>query len=780
MRQLIRVAILTALMLDVALAAGAELLQNGRLDGPAGKDGVPQGWTLSWKATRSTDKAGTADRRAPDFGLDGKVFHSGLSSVRIGVGRAVDDARLVQHVTVLPAGKTVYRVRAWIKTAGVQHSDARVTVSFGGKGGKWLGADYGLIRVDRDSDWTLHASLFIIPPGTTEIRLTLWSNFSRTGPVTAWFDDVELESTELSRVPPPRYVDTRRMPRLSAVQQRRGYVAFRTNYLDMVFRETVPTADALDAELSAFASPGEYEPMSLAVRALQNLGDVAVRCGPLTGPGGGQIPPAAIDVRAVRFLQKKPHYSKTEWLEAPAVLERRERVAIGAHTSQPFWLTVHTPADARPGVYRGQVEISARGRERLTIPVRFEVLPIRLCAPDGMCLGMYDSEKCYSTAADALYEKYVDMREHGMNSVGFCGGLGGPVRFEGGQAQIAWDDTKGLALAMHAFQRAGLRGPLHWLMSGVTQAALRQGALDSPAFAAAYRSILEAVLAESRRRHWPAIIYQSEDEAFEHRVRWDHMVRTLQVMRTVPGLRTAADGMNGNPEGLDGVLPLLDVLNYHDGPHLVRRVYDGPAWERFVDRLERAGQQVWFYNIDTTGYHPEIMRFGYGFHLIRCRAKGSFCWAYQWGTKDPYVDPLKGFNFMFRFPPMGQEPGGPSTGWEATREGADDLRYYLTYQAAARRARRAGDAARLAIVARTDRALAAALAKIAYDEWTQPGHQGRWTGGETTDADGVKTRAGHYKLPNGWDFAEPDRLRRLLADAIVALAAGEKGESRGR
>jgi hypothetical protein len=536
----------------------------------------------------------------------------------------------------------------------------------------------------------------------------------------------------------------------------------------MVFHETIPAREAINVPLSAFSSPGEYEPLTFALRALKDLGDVKITVDPLT-LDARRSTLHDIDVRPVRFLPKKPHYSIMERMLVPAFLERRDSVPIPANTTQPFWITIHTPADAAPGVYKGQVRIAPANAEPLSVPIVFEVLPIKLQEPAGIALGMYDNDKWYGDDPDGLYKKYADMRDHGMTSVGFCGGIGGKVTFEDGKTRIEWDDTKGLALAMKCYQRAGFTGPFHWLMGGTTGAALKQGPLDSPQFETAYHSMVEAVLERARRDHWPEIIWQPEDEAFEHRPGWPRMMRTVQILKNIPGVRTEADGMNGNPDGLEDALPFLDVLNYHDGPHLVRRVYDGPAWERFVDRLEREGKQVWFYNIDTTGYHPEIMRFGYGFHLIRCRAKGSYCWAYQWGDKDPYVDTPKGFSFMFNYPPVGAETGGPSTGWEGAREGVDDGRYYTTYLKAAEAARASGDANKLKLVAATDAALKDALAKIEYDNWKQPGHQGLWTGGERSDADGVKTCSGKYKLPNGWTFDDYNRLRRLLADAIVAL-----------
>ncbi|MBM4051081.1 MAG: hypothetical protein FJ279_38780 [Planctomycetes bacterium] len=327
---------------------------------------------------------------------------------------------------------------------------------------------------------------------------------------------------------------------------------------------------------------------------------------------------------------------------------------------------------------------------------------------------------------------------------------------------------------MDAYLRAGFPEPFHWLMGGdVGRAALKGTTLQSPEFEARYRAAIEAILAHAKSENWPPIVFQPVDEGFEHRDRFEEMVRCMAIMKKIPGVVVEADGMNGNPAGLEDVMHLIDVFNYHDGPHLKRTVYDGPAWEAFMDRLDREGKTMWFYNIDTTAYHPEIMRFGYGFHLIRCRAKGSFCWAYQWGGKDPYVDPPgRGFNFMFRFPPFGSETGGPSTGWEGTREGVDDYRYYATYQAAADRARKRGDAAALKLIVQTDAALKAALDKIEYSNWRKPGHQGEWTGGERITPDCRRAVVGQYKLPNGWTFDDYDRLRRLLAYAILALQQG--------
>jgi len=255
------------------------------------------------------------------------------------------------------------------------------------------------------------------------------------------------------------------------------------------------------------------------------------------------------------------------------------------------------------------------------------------------------------------------------------------------------------------------------------------------------------------------------------------MMRTLQILKKIPGVRTEMDGIEGISKGVEEAMPFMDVLTYHDGPQTPDGGYNRPLWETYMDRLERMGKRVWFYNIDTTGYRPEIMRFGYGFHIARSRAQGAFCWAYQWPSKSPYEDPREphGFSFMYSYPTFGSETGGPSTGWEGIREGVDDYRYCLTYLKAAEAARAAGNQDKLKIVAETDRELKDALAKITYDQWKHPECQARWTGGpcwtggKRSDEHGVMTYYGKYKLPNGWTFDDYNRLRRLLADAIVQL-----------
>ena len=159
-------------------------------------DGIPDGWTFSWASTKSTDTP-ELGRQEPDWGRDADVAHSGDASARIGVERAIDDGLWQQQNIELPADVPVFRLSAWIKVEGADGGAAHVAVVYLGEDNGWLAADYSAILVDQDTDWRRFVALCQPPEGTKFLRLRLWTNFHRRGPITAWYDDVAFEPTDL-------------------------------------------------------------------------------------------------------------------------------------------------------------------------------------------------------------------------------------------------------------------------------------------------------------------------------------------------------------------------------------------------------------------------------------------------------------------------------------------------------------------------------------------------------------------------------------------------------
>ena len=756
--------------LACAQARPRNVLENGGFEIDANGDGQPDHWRFAWKNTHSGDSQRSDRKERPDVAWDKTTFCSGTHSIRVGVARKQDDGVWTQDGIRHIDGTRIYRLSAAIKTRALHDTDARVAVVFLGDHGKWLGADYSAIAAVETHDWTRYVRLVEVPAGTQRLRVRCWVNMRNTGTGTAWFDDVELVPTNLTKRPGMQYVDDASMPPVSAAERRRGFVCFRRNPLRLVFPATVPPHADVGAPLAGFAARGEYESLSFGIRAWRQLEDVRVTVSDLIAESGrARIPASAVRVRPVRYLPKK---GQSRWgpfadglLTVPLFLQDRPSVDIAADTSQWFWVDVHVPDDAPAGLYRGQLAIEPSAGDGANIAISVEVLPFRLLEPPDGYFGMY----CKVFRDMEAFRRHCrDMREHGMTTLGLCCPLDSSMAFRNGRVQVRFDGTGVLERALDVYRDVGFPAPVVWLMgSDVLRWCSKQGDPPGSAFASCYRQIIEAILAESKRRAWPEIIFQPVDEPFEHTQRLADARRCLEVLKQIPGVRTEEDGPNGNPETLEELYELSDVLVYHDGPVLRRGHFDAAGWEAFLGRLRRDGKEVWFYNIDLTAWHPEVMRFGYGFGLWQAGGTGMIEWCYDWHRDGQPETAYRPTSITFAYPPTATETGGPTIGWQAIREGVDDFKYLYTLVAALEQ-KDMGPGSRAAQI-RDE--LLERLAQIDFRGSCGSAAQGDWTGRKTWTAEGAKAVSGDWKMANGLGFGDYDRLRRKLADWIMELGA---------
>ena len=114
---------------------------------------------------------------------------------------------------------------------------------------------------------------------------------------------------------------------------------------------------------------------------------------PLSGPGGAGIPPSAVEVRwgvpdGYRGARPRdaPYFDGLAEQPPADMLLFKE----SAGSVQPVWVTVHVPADAAPGEYRGQVTLSAEGTPAVDVPLTVRVA------------GWQVPERPFSTIVDAV------------------------------------------------------------------------------------------------------------------------------------------------------------------------------------------------------------------------------------------------------------------------------------------------------------------------------------------------------------------------------------------
>jgi len=735
-------------------------------------DGMPDGWTFTWKYTHSGDRGLGDIKREPRWRWDDKVVHSGKRSVHIANDRKQDDGVWTAARFPVVKGTKIYSVSCWIKTKNMNQTDAKVCAVYHDEKGKWLGANYNAIVVKESADWKEYSGLIEVPAKAATIMIRLWLNMGYSGTGEVWYDDVELAATELQDMPPIEYVDGSPMPRLSPADSERGYVLFERNYLEMVFPASIPRKEELDPRLDMFATAGEYEPAAFCIRAMKPLEDVRLSATPLRRADGEEIGADHVRVRPVECLMRRGQARWGEFADGemlvPAYIADSDTTTVGKDETRQIWVTVKVPESAPPGKYTGEIIVRPANAAEARVPVELEVLPFRLVEPEDVYFGMYarmwDDE-------EEVMRRFKDMREHGMTTVGACGPLGAEIEMEGGKVKVTFDGASNLETAMKAYMAAGFPRPFVWLMSSdVMRWCRKQGELESDEFARCYRQVVEAILAEGRKRGWPEIIWQPLDEPFEHTQRLAATKRCLQILKTIPGLRTEEDGPNGNPSTLEELYDLCDILVYHDGPVLQRGTYDARAWAQFLERLKKDGKEVWFYNIDLTGYHPEVMRFGYGFGLKAARATGMIEWSYMTAVRPekPEVVYERSRAYTFRYPKTAAHPGGPSIGWEATREGVDDYKYIATLERLIAKCRKTGGKAAVP-ASEAERFLEKHLAGVDFNGCTGRACQGDWTGKKGWLKGGGKFVSGSYKMAIGWRFADYDRTRREIADWIIKL-----------
>jgi hypothetical protein len=92
--------------------------------------------------------------------------------------------------------------------------------------------------------------------------------------------------------------------------------------------------------------------------------------------GPGTIPASAIQVRYARLGWSRGRNSLPTFMELEELPPDEVSISKGRGSGavQPVWLTVRVPADAKPGVYKGTVAVSAAGQESEDVPIKLRVV----------------------------------------------------------------------------------------------------------------------------------------------------------------------------------------------------------------------------------------------------------------------------------------------------------------------------------------------------------------------------------------------------------------------
>jgi hypothetical protein len=475
-------------------------------------------------------------------------------------------------------------------------------------------------------------------------------------------------------------------------------------------------------EAKIFASIGEYEPFSLLLRPKVGLQEVFITSSDLTGDAG-RIPQENVVISSVENSGE---------MGSKILMRLGKKWNMPAHSTEHFWCTVKVPDNAKPGVYRGKVVITAQDDEVGSIGIVLEVLPIQLEDPP-FALGFNYSNPKEQAALEAHLS---DMRQHGMTCVAPLYNFYLPIHDA---------NTSELGNFIECYKRAGFPGTLYFATPMELQLSSLAGYGDetSKRWQQKFIQVVRRLHSEVLKHNVP-VLMSIGDELTNKGIEGVEIAGRLArfVWEELPEIATTSD-MNGYMEVM-AMAAYLNVAtfnngwdgidNHNKGRHLINR-------EFILEVQEKTGAIPWFVNAGT-GRLP----FGFFFwKMTKYGVRGKVEWYYNLDNRSGSIVRTEGENIW------------PTLNYERSREGIDDLKYLCKLEQLIARAKKLGKAS-----AETQKA-EVLLEKIAdgiADDWTAYTH-----GGERFPADGMTVMSPEKAAGMG----DLNVIRRAIAEQIVIL-----------
>jgi len=450
-----------------------------------------------------------------------------------------------------------------------------------------------------------------------------------------------------------------------------GFRLFSRDYMVRCTYKTSPRPGERLTGLKVFGSPGEYEPVTLSIRAHKSLPKVSVELdGDLvsTADKTEKIAADAVDIRVVMPMSRWLDKQRVEELEY--LLMKKPTVDLAAGRTRRFWITVKIPTTAAAGRYEGKLQICQDGALLAEVPYEIEVLPIQLAELDDIAYFMYfPVEWLPEWAHSKAYLKKVlaDMKEHGINAT-----TARTARPDGHPLlTTAMPGFLSIADTLEAIDETKLlpaNGKVIWIWAAAHSA----------------RSLFAE---EVRKRGYEMVFYAIDEPGTEEKYK--------QVRAVVPMLRKNCPGV-----------PIATAIS-DEGIKAVGDYYD--IWirpmvqvdEARIAEAKRRGKRLWIYECQLAPTDTLTSRYTFGYGLWRTGATGASFWAYcsggrqawdRFGQRPPkdYTDYDPSYTHYYDFVWCVPDGPIPSVGWEAAREGIDDYRYLRTLEQLIAKAQAAG------------------------------------------------------------------------------------------
>lgn len=467
--------------------------------------------------------------------------------------------------------------------------------------------------------------------------------------------------------------------------RRRGFVLFQRDWMQDVYYNDTPRAAEIGVPLEARAFAGEYEPVTLGVVPLADLGRATLRASDLTGADGqGTIPSEAIEIGYVSYRVTRVTAEGTVYTISPRLIMPGGDVQMPQSLTRRFWLTIKTPPDARPGRYRGTLALRTEKGGTAQIPLEVKVCRGTLDEADipvgpwgytidipwhGEDRAAADYNQAATLASLRKMREYGFTTFSGMPQIVYRGFKAGQPVLDFSRADGPMQTAKELGfLAVVSYGR-GVAGFNAYFQDKAAMTAA--GFQDYSEF---IKAVYTAVQKHALEHQWLPVYYNLGDEPIG-----DDLIRSAENAEAYrkafpqgPPWFTGASSFVGNKRDdphfrLAKALHVID-WNLHD--------------EASVDLLHEAGGQWAFYNGGN--------RWTFGDYLYKAVQRGMkfrLSWHWNCAAGDPYyaLDCREDDYAWANGSPDGRLI--PSIHFEQLREGLDDYRRLVTLARLAREKR---------------------------------------------------------------------------------------------
>ncbi|NLF92336.1 MAG: hypothetical protein GX564_00490 [Oligosphaeraceae bacterium] len=488
------------------------------------------------------------------------------------------------------------------------------------------------------------------------------------------------------------YREAREAPVPTATEQASGFILYSRPITQAIHRTSVPAPHERVNQLKTFATPGEFEPLNLAVYALQDLQALRVILTPLRNSAGQEISTGNLDLRLVtEWPIGNPAYTSNRqktYRMTPELLEKVTVAEAKAGESLRYWLKIKVPADAQPGLYQGSFQVFASQSSMATeVPFTLNVLDFSLLSDPNRGYTAYytDAPHLFYDVSDekmAQFKRneYQAMLDYGLDQLpnfnvktvpGPDGSLDLDFNYPETIKTMLSMGFKGPILVTNGFSPFYYKYvPGGKIGSHFSLTVIPEGDEVYQAFSTAVRRFRE----KYQSLGWPEIVMGPVDEPSGETA--EVVCKILKAVQQ-GGLRSY---LTKSPTAADASLyrqyDCLDIW--------CSQPYALPYDQISTDQK----YEYWCYpNHNATEMRDTVVmqkggRMTFGFGFWRSGYKTLIPWHWRWVTTRG-----KQFEYLFEQRPSGSgnrmdEEGNiiPAIYWECFREGKDDYRYLYTLQ----------------------------------------------------------------------------------------------------